>query len=177
VVHAASMRPGHRCPGNPWGSAPGPSWRPGFNEAGASMPRKSNHLLYAARCGIVGFNEAGASMPRKSSSLEAPRTPRNNASMRPGHRCPGNRGHRGVHARGVPASMRPGHRCPGNQPDARLIELSQDASMRPGHRCPGNRWRSTRRARRRACFNEAGASMPRKSSRAASGRAPATSLQ
>ena len=40
--------------------------RPGFNEAGAFMPRKVPTARRIAQFLIAGFNEAGAFMPRKA---------------------------------------------------------------------------------------------------------------
>ena len=60
----ASMRPGLLCPGKRSPLAHRGPAQPGFNEAGAVMPRKGDVTEgYAADW--TGFNEAGAVMPRK----------------------------------------------------------------------------------------------------------------
>ncbi len=93
---AASMRPRHRCRGNPYGpvtSGAGPTW--------ASMRprhrcRGNPWHCGTRRAGYGGFNEAAASLPRKSGSeILVPR--QQLASMRPRHRCRGNRDAASVH--------------------------------------------------------------------------------
>ena len=61
-----------------------------------------------------GFNEAGAFLPRKTDIVRYLDVPPGNASMRPGHFYPGKqRAQDIVGAKAGPASMRPGHFYPG----------------------------------------------------------------
>ena len=72
----------------------------------------------SGRSGGLCFNEAGACLPRKFAN-GVPELFGKEASMRPGHVCPGKRRwqRRGDQVRA--ASMRPGHVCPGKpEPEA-----------------------------------------------------------
>ena len=63
-AEAASMRPGHVCPGNHWPIRAGAEEAVRFNEAGACLPRKSCTVARTLRL-ATSFNEAGACLPRK----------------------------------------------------------------------------------------------------------------
>ena len=85
------------------------------------------------------------------------------ASMRPGQQRPGNHPPLGqIWIDISDASMRPGQQRPGNLDLDRVRPRRLCASMRPGQQRPGNRPRWPRPARPSACFNEAGATTPRK---------------
>ncbi len=92
----ASMRPRHRCRGRldaaeDRGRRRGGHRRcRGFNEAAASMPRKTSPILRKPRA-FTGFNEAAASMPRKTPCAGGFLLRLRRASMRPRHRCRGRR--------------------------------------------------------------------------------------
>ena len=58
------MRPGHFCPGNTNKVRTPCPMLPGFNEAGAFLPRK-RRAKELAWTRIASFNEAGAFLPRK----------------------------------------------------------------------------------------------------------------
>ena len=146
----ASMRPGRVCPGKPHGTG-GPFYprrSACFNEAGASVPRKSPPEL--RRRGRPGarrsFNEAGASVPRKSRSAVlanpvcAHRRCFNEAGASVPRKRPADQRPTEVR-RACLASMRPGRVCPGKAVrTARKCSLAGKpglASMRPGRVCPG----------------------------------------
>ena len=136
----ASMRPGQQRPGNLPGRRARWSRSRGFNEAGATTPRKQG-TPWRTRNREARFNEAGATTPRKlgDAILHGP-------TMQM-------------------ASMRPGQQRPGNPGALAIRQLVQMASMRPGQQRPGNIYLARRRWRGWRRFNEAGATTPRKQSR------------
>ncbi len=83
--------------------------------------------------------------------------------MRPEHRCSGKpHPRRDLAGDRRDASMRPEHRCSGKPAgEIHRVEVL-DASMRPEHRCSGKRSAPRRRRSRPPRFNEAGASLLRK---------------
>ena len=62
--------------------------------------------------------------------------------------------------------MRPGLLCPGKLENTLRSAAELGASMRPGLLCPGKTELGEGGASRTLCFNEAGAVMPRKGTRA-----------
>ncbi len=161
-LDVASMRPEHHCSGNPNDYMPTWEESESFNEAGASLLRKSKRrrkskppttsfneagasLLRKSReqrpgvWVVLGFNEAGASLLRKSRLRQRRRQDGATASMRPEHHCSGN------------LVLRPGFsigRWSFNEAGASLLRKSFQGSSKG---CP------------LPCFNEAGASLLRKS--------------
>ena len=152
------------------------------------MPRKSRFAPSPSGWAAASFNEAGAVMPRKSQHhrFHRPRRPR--ASMRPGLLCPGRAIGIKTNGQSESASMRPGLLCPGRDLDliggvvhgrasmrpgllcpgrvrrqAAPSGEARQASMRPGLLCPGRGRRGGSAAPGWRGFNEAGAVMPRKS--------------
>ena len=55
------------------------------------------------------------------------------------------------------ASMRPGHDCPGSTMMPVCVPVKENASMRPGHDCPGSRGLHLDFSHQIVGFNEAGA--------------------
>ncbi len=140
---ASRMRPGQKCPGN-------------------------HALVHLALHHVVGFNEAGAGIPWKNSQPHFLNPVRDVASMRPGQECPGKRRRTAQGPARAAASMRPGQECPGKRRSfQRVSACTPRASMRPGQECPGKPCASRPRSPSPLSFNEAGAGMPRKTSRGA----------
>ncbi len=133
----ASMRPEHRCSGKHAVIDHSCGRNYGFNEAGASLLRKTFRPPESVT-GTNCFNEAGASLLRKTLRKQ------------------------GMHRRIYYASMRPEHRCSGKLGTLRKRFLELEASMRPEHRCSGKRAARRTVPTRPGCFNEAGASLLRK---------------
>ena len=158
----ASMRPGHVCPGNTGTSAGRSPTARRFNEAGACLPRKHTGahgpILRHRR-----FNEAGACLPRKLVDYGRAASPIGQASMRPGHVCPGNHHDQRLRQRHpAGASMRPGHVCPGNMHMPYAKRRVHRRFNEAGACLPRKRGRRGGNPRVRLGFNEAGACLPRK---------------
>ena len=136
------MRPGQQHPGNPRGALVDRGLcRENFNEAGATTPRKPGTGRDALRLPRATSMRPGQQHPGNPRFCSSRPPGRSRASMRPGQQHPGNRGRGTVHAPG-----------------------GRRASMRPGQQHPGNRAPLSPPLRATRCFNEAGATTPRKPS-------------
>ena len=82
--------------------------------------------------------------------------------MRPGQQRPGNVPPATVSTSERMASMRPGQQRPGNFFAGLEDRGGSPASMRPGQQRPGNDGAADERNGEFVCFNEAGATTPRK---------------
>jgi len=136
----ASMRPRHRCRGRHRNRVRLRAGGFRFNEAAASMPRKTLAALTDTVALAGCFNEAAASMPRKTTARWCHRRATSPASMRPRHRCRGRR-------RRLTHRKHDASRC-----------FNEAAASMPRKTSTGRAPGDMRTAR----FNEAAASMPRK---------------
>ena len=136
----ASMRPGQSCPGVvEVRDFRGVDRDPGFNEAGAIMPRSGGSTNSGSRGRRSSFNEAGAIMPRSGDRKKEEVIQLLDASMRPGQSCPGV----------VPLTLRfrPEPRPGFNEAGAIMPRSGRASGIRDVPSASG--------------FNEAGAIMPR----------------
>ncbi len=138
-----------------------PSRSPGFNEAGARIPRIYGVHFDAKLDAEAASMRPGQEYPGYAAYLSCSFWQGLLASMRPGQEYPGYLAHSADHVVVIVASMRPGQEYPGYpvipSPNVALSVCFNEAGARIPRISCGRQRKSTLLP----CFNEAGARIPR----------------